>query len=85
LVFYKILIYRYEDGKYSMRQGSIDFIEPDTAGRYKREVFDITDTDVGNLLELIKKTAQDMYSFSFWDTNCDDKVCKFCSLRRLMN
>ncbi len=85
LVFYKLLLDKYEDGrKYKMEAADIDFIEPDDKGRYHRETFHIEDTEVLELEELIKQKAADIMALTFWNTTCDDKECEFCPLRKLM-
>ncbi len=84
LIFYKLLLDTYEEGKYVMNTGTIDFVEPDTEGRYKKETFEITDGDVGELRGLITTTAQDMYEMNFWKLSCGKKDCEFCRMRTRM-
>ena len=85
LVFYKLLLSLYEDGKYEMISGEIDFIEPDEKGKYKKEKFDINNKEVVTLKDIIKKTAKEILELSFWDKTCDDKKCGYCALRNLTN
>jgi hypothetical protein len=82
LVFYKLLLDRFEDGKYDMKTGTIDFIIPDKKGEYHREVFDITEDEVMALEEALKKAIIEITDLSFWDKRCDDENCEYCSLRR---
>lgn len=84
LVFYKLLLDRYENGKYEMREGVIDFMEPNDKGGYKKEAFEVTKDNVLELEELIKKISEEIVSLSFWDKRCDDKDCEYCKLRELM-
>lgn len=84
LVFYKILLDLFENGKYNMISGEIDFVEPNDTGKYKKEKFEIPDTDVTELKETIKKVADEIVNLKFWDTTCDDKECEYCALRKLM-
>ncbi len=84
LVFYKILLDKYEKGKYQMKTGEIDFIEPNDKGDYKKEGFEITSEDETEVLELISKVAGEIASFEFWDKKCDDKKCEYCVLREVM-
>lgn len=84
LVFYKILLDKYEKGKYQMRTGELDFIEPDDKDRYKKESFEITAEDEKEVLTLISDTATAIASFDFWDKKCDDKKCEYCKLRDIM-
>ncbi len=80
---------------YDMRTGVIDFIEPVDPpattqagragkGRYKREVFEISDTDVKTLREQIDQVANEILNLSFWNKKCPNRACEFCRLRRLM-
>ncbi len=107
LVFYNLLLDRYEQGppshgfglampngsamaseaskKYKMVSGEIDFVEPDDKGRYKKEAFFIKKEDVMELEELIKKTGEEIMALAFWDKTCEQKDCRFCSLRLMMS
>jgi DNA helicase-2/ATP-dependent DNA helicase PcrA len=84
LVFYKILLDKYEKGKYQMRTGELDFIEPDDKGDYRKERFDITPEDEQTVLNLISQTAKSIARLEFWDKKCDDKDCEYCALREIM-
>lgn len=84
LVFYKLLLNQYEDGKYKMQSGEIDFIEPNDSGKYKRENFVIKDEEVKELEELIKKVAAEILALAFWDRRCSNPDCRYCALRELM-
>ncbi len=84
LVFYKLLLDGYESGKYTMKSGEIDFIEPDDAGNYKKEVFDITEEEVEELQKTVQEVAQKILSFSFWDDVCDERECEYCQLRKMI-
>ncbi len=81
LLFYKILLDRFEDGRYTMKSGEIDFVEPDDKGRYKKEVFDIEEDEVKALEEEIRRVASEILDLSFWKSRCDDKDCLYCALR----
>ena len=39
LVFYNLLLNKYENGRYKMISGDIDFVEPDDKGKYHKERF----------------------------------------------
>ncbi len=84
LVFYKILLDKYEKGKYQMQTGELDFIEPDDKGNYKKESFEITAEDEKEVLDLIGKTATQIATLDFWNKKCEDKNCEFCKLRDIM-
>lgn len=84
LVFYNLLLDRFENGKFKMVGGDIDFIEPDEKGRYKKEGFIIQKEEITELEELLKKVSSEILNLEFWDKTCSEKDCKFCALRVMM-
>ncbi len=84
LVFYKLLLNGYKNGKYKMKAGEIDFVEPNDRGKYKKEIFEIEEKEVKELEECIRKSAEEIQNLAFWDTVCEDTKCEFCRLRHLM-
>ncbi|MBI2482187.1 MAG: ATP-dependent helicase [Candidatus Vogelbacteria bacterium] len=85
LVFYKLLLDRYDNGKYQMVMGEIDFIEPNSKGDYKKEQFEISDLDNKELVETIKCVASEITTLAFWSKRCEDKDCQYCALRNLIS
>lgn len=81
LVFYKLLLEKYQNGKMKMIQGVLDFIEPDKSGKFHQEVFDITDTQVKELEEMIQVVSKQIIGLTFWNDRCGDKECEYCQLR----
>lgn len=84
LVFYNLLLDNFENKKYTMVSGDIDFLEPDEKKKYKREPFVITDKDKEELSALIKDTVHTIRTLGFWNDRCDDKDCGYCKLRDMM-
>lgn len=84
LDFYKLLLDLYDDGKFNMEEGRIEFIEPNTSGAYKTESFEITSDDRKSIENLVREKALEIYNVSYWDTYCDDPKCEYCPLRRAM-
>lgn len=81
LVFYKLLLSLYEDGKYTMEAGAIDFVEPDTKGSiHAPEVFHISDDEVEELKEELRQVAGEIHALTFWGGDCDDKKTSYCPL-----
>lgn len=74
LVFYKLLIDRDTSRNWNMKEGVLDFVEPDQKGRYKREVFEITDTDLQELQTEIRRSLKEIYDLSFVTEKCDPSV-----------
>lgn len=85
LVFYKILIEAQETKQnFVMQTGEIDFVEPNKQGTYKREKFEISDSEVAALKEVIQNAAKNVYNVAFWEERCDDKECEYCELADLL-
>jgi len=85
LVFYKMLLDNYNEGKYRMISGDIDFIEPDEKGIYHKETFSISDEDVAGLKDTVLMVAQEIRSVAFWNRRCDDPACEYCALRNMID
>lgn len=84
LVFYKILLDKYKEGIFKMKEGIIDFVEPDDKERFHSEVFTISDKDVKEVEELIRQTADQIMNLKFWDKKCDDESCEYCRLAEMV-
>jgi len=84
LVFYNLLLNYYQNGKFNMKAGEINFIEPDSRGNYRRELFDINPEEIINLEKQIKAVAKEILSLSFWDKTCSDSKCEYCKLRKMI-
>jgi DNA helicase-2/ATP-dependent DNA helicase PcrA len=67
-----------------MVSGEVDFIEPDSHGKYHKEKFDVSDREVEELKNLISNVASQILSFSFFDKTCDDRDCEYCKLGKLV-
>jgi len=83
LIFYNILLNNYQNRKFKMVSGEIDFVEPDERGNFKKEFFEITEKEIKEVEEQIKKTAEEILNLSFWNKFCDDPKCPYCKLRRM--
>jgi len=84
LTFYKLLLDRYKEGLLKMKEGVIDFIEPDEKGNFKKETFEILPKDVEDLEKVIKVVASQIIDLSFWDIKCGDESCEYCKLREIV-
>lgn len=81
LIFYKLLLEGFDKERFHMDSAEIDFVEPNTGGKFKTEKFEITDEEVKELSELIIKVSKEILDLKFWDEKCDDKECEYCGLR----
>ena len=82
LVFYRLLLDLHEGGRWQMRVGDINFIEPDDRGVYHQERFEITDENILTLQKQIADASRDIWTGAFWNRTCDDPKCTYCQLRR---
>lgn len=84
LVFYKILLDRYKDGLFKMKEGVIDFVEPNEKGNFKSEVFSITEEDSRDLESVIKSVGSQIINLTFWEQKCKDGSCEYCKLKEMV-
>jgi len=85
LLFYRLLLDLYKEGsRFHMTCGEIDFVEPTDSGTYRRERFEILESEVEELKDAVKNAAQEIRTLAFWDRTCDEKDCEFCRLRGMM-
>jgi DNA helicase-2/ATP-dependent DNA helicase PcrA len=82
LVFYKLLLDK--EGHRNMRDGVIQFIEPDDRGKMHREEFEITTGEVKVLEAQVMQVAREILDLSFWNKGCREPDCKYCELRKGM-
>jgi len=80
LVFYRLLLEKYDGDRYPFAAGEIDFIEPTDTGKYKKERFAISDDEVRELADTITRVGEEITNLAFWATHCDDRDCRFCRL-----
>ncbi|MFH1170235.1 MAG: ATP-dependent DNA helicase [Candidatus Vogelbacteria bacterium] len=80
LVFYKLLLDRWDNGKYKMVEGELDFLEPNASGKYCREIFAVTYEDTKALVVTIRQVADEILSLKFLDHGCHKPDCQFCTL-----
>lgn len=85
LVFYKLLLDKYEEGKkYNMISGDIDFVEPNEKGVYKKEMFEVVPEEVSALEAEVVRVGTEILEGAFWERRCADPKCEYCALRDLM-
>lgn len=82
VVFYRLLLDSIK--KWRMKTGTIDFLKPDARGRYRREVFEISNGEVEELKHLIADVSRQIFSLSFWNKTCADRDCEWCRLKQLI-
>lgn len=78
LAFYGLLLSR--DGRWSMDEARLDFVEPSDAGKITSHGLSITKEDILTLEEEITRAVQEIYSFEFLKTSCNSDSCDYCDL-----
>lgn len=71
LDFYRLLVTLDEGRDWRVDEGVLDFVEPDVRGKYRREVFPVTQEDTDALSELIRTSIREIATFAFWERPCD--------------
>lgn len=80
LVFYQLLTDLDKRFPYPMVQAELDFVEPDSTGKFKKEVFSITKEEVQDLKQIVKATLKDIKSFKF-DRTTNYTICHRCEFK----
>lgn len=78
LVFYKLLLAK--DGRYSMSDAALHFVEPDEKGRCIVRSFTISDEEVVALEQELVRAAQTIADGSAFTGACDPETCAYCDL-----
>jgi len=78
LVFYKLLLDR--DGRYTMNEGALHFVEPDEKGKCVIRKFTITAAEVAALEAELIEAAQHIADGSAFTAVCDPENCNYCDL-----
>ncbi len=84
LLFYRLLLDRWRGGVMCMERGEVDFLEPNAAGKYKKEQFDITASLADEFQRQVGDVAAKIRALAFWNERCNDRECPYCNLRELM-
>ncbi len=84
LIFYKLLLERFEAGKFEVLNSIIDFIEPNDRGIYKQEIFEIANQEVVELEIKLNEISDEIVSGKFLYKGCNDSDCPGCRLHKMM-
>ncbi len=84
LTFYKLLLDNFREGQYRMERGVLMFVEPkDKEGtKYVEESFVISEDEVSELADTIRRIEAEIVSGSYWDHIPDPKTCDYVELVR---
>ncbi len=56
----------------------LSFVEPDSRGRYREEVFQITDGELSDLKAGVATMVSQITTGACWQTPCDPNECEYC-------
>ena len=70
-MFYKILLDL--DKRYALADATIDFIEPNPRGKYKRELFVVSEEEKTNLIVQIAAMVDDLVSGALLQKTCESE------------
>jgi len=84
LTFYALLLSLYEHERYTTRTATLSFIEPDSKGNIREEVFEISEADVNALKGEIVNAVKEITSGTFLEVPCDPSVSSYCDLVELL-
>ena len=74
VVFYKLLLDSYDNGKYKMVTGELDFIEPNSdTHEYEKEIISVNESDVVRIKKEINVFAKDVSTGAFLDNVIEKK------------
>jgi hypothetical protein len=78
-VFYKLLLDK--DGRYTMNEAALHFVEPDEKGKCTIRRFMITSAEVAALeAELVEAAKAIADGSAFTNAICDPEKCDYCDL-----
>jgi DNA helicase-2/ATP-dependent DNA helicase PcrA len=80
LTFYALLLSLQSDTAKHCRTGVLSFVEPDTHGTIKEEVFVITDEEIVALKQELIRVTKEIVSGQSLEVACDASVCHYCEL-----
>jgi ATP-dependent exoDNAse (exonuclease V) beta subunit len=80
LTFYALLLSLQDDVTQHCRTGVISFVEPDTKGKIREEVFTITDEEIAALKGDLVSAVKEIVTGTALRTACDPNVCHYCDL-----
>ncbi|MFT5359544.1 MAG: DNA helicase-2/ATP-dependent DNA helicase PcrA [Candidatus Paceibacteria bacterium] len=84
--FYKLLLRHAYKGRFDFKKAVFDFVEPNSKGVYEQIEFDITETDLDELREIIQGLADSLLSGEFLKGNYkkDEKTKDYIELLDLI-
>ena len=85
-VFYKLLLRHTYQGRYDFQKVTFDFVEKNSKGEYEQVDFEITESDLNDVREIIQKLADDVFGGNLLNQNYtkDEKTKDYIELLDLI-
>ncbi|MEY2664918.1 MAG: hypothetical protein RLZZ480_23 [Candidatus Parcubacteria bacterium] len=80
LTFYALLLSLQADMAKHCRTGVLSFVEPDTHGQIREEIFTITDEEIAALKEELLRVTKEVLAGGSLAVACDSEKCHCCDL-----
>jgi RecB family exonuclease len=80
LVFYALLLELHGDERYQTRDMTLSFVEANTSGKIKEELFTITDEEVDSFKTEIITATKAIVGGEAWREPCDPDQSEYCQL-----
>lgn len=80
LIFYKLLLTKYDKKDFIVNKSLLDFIEKNKKGKFEQYSFEVTKKHIDKLKEEINTCAQDVLSLEFLKKGCNKKDCEWCQI-----
>ncbi|MFA5936866.1 MAG: ATP-dependent DNA helicase [Candidatus Paceibacterota bacterium] len=82
LIFYKLLLTKYDKKDFIINKSILDFVERNKKGKFEQYSFEVTKEHIDKLKEEINTCARDVLSMEFLKKGCNKKDCEWCQIER---
>ena len=82
LIFYKLLLTKYDKKDFVIKKSILDFVEKNKKGKFEQYSFDVTKENIEKLKEEINMCAKGVLSMEFLKNGCNKKDCEWCQIER---
>ena len=82
LVFYKLLLTKYNKKDFVIKKSILDFVEKNKKGNFEQYSFEVTKEHIKKLTEEINTCATDVLSMEFLKKGCNQKDCEWCQIEK---
>lgn len=80
LIFYKLLLTKYNKKDFVINKSVLDFVEKNKKGKFEQYSFVVTEEHILKLKEEINTCAKEVLSMEFLKKGCNKKDCEWCKI-----